>query len=81
MDPWTNADWNCRLSRNHSIVAVRSNSRHLLPSVQALPSPAVHVQPAYTIQRFAAAFGVGRSKTYVEISSGRLRTFKVEAAR
>ena len=37
----------------------------------------LQVQPAYTIQQFGVAFGIGRSKTYSEISSGRLRTFKV----
>jgi hypothetical protein len=41
------------------------------------PSRSVQVRPAYTIQQFGAPFGIGRSKTYFEISSGRLRTFKV----
>lgn len=39
--------------------------------------PAIQIQPAYTVDQFSDAFGVGRSKIYVEIGAGRLRTFKV----
>ncbi len=44
---------------------------------RASPLPAIQIQPAYTVDQFSDAFGVGRSKIYVEIGAGRLRTFKV----
>ena len=48
-----------------------------VPSDQIQNCGQVHVRPSYTIEHFYAEFGIGRSKAYVEIKSGRLRTFKV----
>ena len=48
-----------------------------MPHATQSQTSLVSVQPTYTIQQFSSAFGIGRSKAYLEISSGRLRTFKV----
>jgi excisionase family DNA binding protein len=37
----------------------------------------VMVRPAYTVDNFCAEFGVGKSKFYEEIRTGRLRAYKV----
>jgi excisionase family DNA binding protein len=37
----------------------------------------VTVRPAYTVDDFCAEFGIGKSKFYEEIRTGRLRAYKL----
>lgn len=36
-----------------------------------------HSKQAFTVEEFIAAFNVGRTKSYEEMSTGRLKTYKV----